>query len=247
MFTLEICLDSVESAIIAQNAGADRVELCANLLDGGTTPSYGMIKLVREAIDIELSVMIRPRGGDFCYSDSEFHIMKEDINIAKKLGANCVVLGIILPNGDVDMHRTSELVALARPMQVTFHRAFDVTRDPLQALEDVIVTGADRLLTSGQEPKAYAGKELIKALVLQAKGRISIMAGAGVNSQNRDELLQYCGVNELHLTAKAQVTGEMLYHSPNLSFKSNPSIDDYHREIVSEQIITDIKNVSKPL
>lgn len=243
MFTLEICIESVESALIAQEAGADRVELCANLLEGGTTPSFGMIKRVRESIDIELAVMIRPRGGDFCYTEEEFSIMKEDILIAKSLGADCAVFGIILPRGDIDIKRTSELVTLANPMQVTFHRAFDVAKEPLQALEDIIATGADRLLTSGQEAKAIQGKELIKILVSQANNRISIMAGSGVNPQNRDELLTYCGVSELHLTAKTIIKGEMQYRSSNLSFKNNPTTDDYQREIVSRQIVADIKKM----
>lgn len=240
-FTLEICLDSVESALNAQKGGADRVELCANLLEGGTSPSYGMIKKVRQAIDIALAVMIRPRGGDFCYSDLEFAVMKEDILIAKNLGADCVVFGILLPNGDIDIKRTSELVELACPMQVTFHRAFDVAKDPLKALEDIISSGADRLLTSGQEAKAIDGKDLIRDLVSQAQNRIAIMAGSGVNPENRDELLTYCGVRELHLTAKTIINGIMQYRSPNLSFKGIPTTDDYQREIADLQIISEMK------
>ncbi len=244
MFTLEICLDSVESAIIAQEAGADRVELCANLLEGGTSPSYGMIKAVRENISIELAVMIRPRGGDFCYSDAEFAIMKEDILIAKKLGVNCVVFGILLPTGDIDIPRTSQLVTLAKPMQVTFHRAFDVARDPFQALEDIISTGIDRLLTSGQAPKAIEGKELIKALVLKAKKRISIMAGSGVNPENRDELLQYCEVKELHLTAKKFVDGDMHYRPEKISMSSCKVNSEYQKSIADYQIITKMRKSS---
>ena len=244
MFTLEICIDSIESALIAQEAGAERVELCDNLLEGGTSPSYGMIKQVRENIDIELAVMIRPRGGDFCYSDHEFAVMKEDILMAKSLGVDCLVFGILLPNGKIDIERTSQLVSLARPLQVTFHRAFDVAHKPFQALEDIIKTGADRLLTSGQQAKAIEGKELIKDLVLQAKNRISIMAGSGVNPDNRDDLLSYTGVSEVHLTAKSIITGKMEYHSPNLSFKEKATTDDYHREMADYQIIT---NMRKPL
>jgi len=241
LFTLEICIDSVESASIAQQAGADRVELCANLLEGGTTPSYGMIKAVREIIDINLAVMIRPRGGDFCYSESEYSIMKNDILMAKNLGADCVVLGILLPSGNIDIERTSELVSLSKPMQVTFHRAFDVSIDPQQALEDIINTKAQRILTSGQKAKAIDGKELIRDLVLQANNRIPIMAGSGVNPENRDELLNYCGVKELHLTAKTTINGAMQYHSPTLSFKSIPSSNDYQREIANSQIIRKMK------
>ncbi len=244
MFTLEICLDSVESAIIAQEAGADRVELCANLLEGGTCPSYGMIKQVRANIDIDLAVMIRPRAGDFCYSDAEFTVMKEDIIIAKKLGANCLVFGILLPSGDIDIERTSELVSLAKPLPVTFHRAFDHARQPLQALEDVISTGAKRLLTSGQAPKAIEGKELIKALVLKAQNRISIMAGSGVNPENRDELLQYCEVKELHLTAKKFVDGDMHYRPEKISMSSCKVNSEYQKSIADYQIITKMRKSS---
>ncbi|MBI9031897.1 copper homeostasis protein CutC [bacterium] len=237
MFTLEICIDSVESAIIAQRAGANRVELCADLLEGGITPSYGMIKTVRDNINLDLSVMIRPRGGDFCYSDLEFSIMKEDILIAKELGANYVVLGILTPDGHVDVYRTSQLIELAKPMQVTFHRAFDFTLDPFQALEDVIKTGARRLLTSGQEPKAIQGKELIKDLVALSKERISIMAGSGVNPDNKAELLDYCGVKELHLSAKTTKNSLMNFQTERLSLTSNLPANSYQNNIADYEMI----------
>ncbi len=242
MFTLEICLDSVESAIIAQEAGADRVELCANLSEGGTTPSYGMIRLIREKIDIDLSVMIRPRGGDFCYSDAEFSVMKEDIKIAKEIGADCVVFGILLANGDVDIERTTELCNLAKPMSITFHRAFDLTREPYQALEDIIKSGVSRLLTSGHKTKAIEGKHEIKKLVMQAKNRIAIMAGSGVNPQNRDEFLNYCGVQELHLTAKTYIEGDMIYRPENISMNSYNITSEYQKVIADYQIITKMKS-----
>lgn len=242
MFTLEICLDSVESAIIAQEAGADRVELCANLSEGGITPSYGMIRLVREKINIDLSVMIRPRGGDFCYSEAEFSVMKEDIKIAKEIGADCVVFGILTPNGHVDIERTSQLVGLAKPLQVTFHRAFDLTKEPYQALEDIIKSGVSGLLTSGHKAKAIEGKHEIKKLVMQAKNRIAIMAGSGVNPQNRDEFLNYCGVKELHLTAKTYIEGEMIYRPENISMNSYNMTSEYQKVITDYQIITKMKS-----
>lgn len=156
---LEICIDSVHSAIAAQEGGAVRVELCDNLFEGGTTPSAGCIQLVRENIHIDLNVIIRPRGGDFLYSPLEFEIMKQDIKIAKQLGANGVVLGILNKDGTIDQKRTAELIALARPMTVTFHRAFDVTRDPFEALEQLIDLGVDRILTSGQENTVLEGMD----------------------------------------------------------------------------------------
>ncbi len=237
MFTLEICIDSLESALIAQKAGAHRVELCSDLLEGGITPSYGLIKSVRKALYIDLSVMIRPRGGDFCYSNEEFVVMKEDIKMAKELGANCVVLGILTPDGQIDISRTSELVELAKPMQVTFHRAFDFTRDPYQALEDVISLGADRILTSGQEPIAIQGKELIKDLVALSKERISIMAGSGVNPDNKTELLDYCGVKELHLSAKTTKNSLMNFPTERLSLTSNLPANSYQNNIADFEMI----------
>lgn len=241
MFNLEICIDSLQSAIIAQEAGADRVELCADLLEGGITPSYGMIKLVRKSIKIDLAVMIRPRGGDFCYSDQEFSLMKEDILLAKDLGANCLVFGILTPNGHVDIERTSQLVELTKPLQVTFHRAFDLTRDPFQALEDIITCGADRILTSGQQQTAILGKEIIKDLVIKARQRISIMAGSGVNPDNKVELLNHCGVKELHLTAKKYVDGDMKYRPNKISMSSSELTSEYERTCTDYHIIHNMR------
>lgn len=240
-FTLEICIDSVESAIIAQANGADRVELCANLLEGGTTPSCGMIMGTRAMIDIKLAVMIRPRGGDFCYSDLEFAIMKQDIAIAKSMGASCLVFGVLLPNGSIDVVRTKELVELAKPLETTFHRAFDHAYDPFQALEDVISTGVDRLLTSGQQQKAIEGKELIKELVIVANNRISIMPGSGVNLSNRDELLNYTKATELHITALTHKDGEMFFKPSYIPMSSTKKITDFQLNIANPNIIHDMK------
>lgn len=237
MYTLEICIDSLESALIAQEAGANRVELCSDLLEGGITPSYGLIKSVRKALYIDLAVMIRPRGGDFCYSDEEFMVMKEDIQLAKELGANCIVIGILTPEGYVDIPRTRQLLQLARPMQVTFHRAFDFTKDPYQALTDIISLGIDRILTSGQEAKAIMGKELIKNLVDLSKQRISIMAGSGVNPDNKTELLDYCGVKELHLSAKTTKNSLMIFQPERLSLTCNLPANPYQNNIADYEMI----------
>src|SRR5688572_20212403 len=151
MVTMEVCSDSVEGARAAQQGGAQQVELCDNLIEGGTTPSAGTIAVARQQLDIELNVMIRPRGGDFCYSELEFEVMKYDIQQARQLGANGVVIGLLNGDGSVDRERTEALVKLARPLRVTFHRAFDMSRDPQTALETLIELGLDRVLTSGQE------------------------------------------------------------------------------------------------
>lgn len=200
--TIEVCAYSLESCINAQAGGAKRIELCGGLGEGGTTPSAGLIELVREHIQIQLYVMIRPRGGDFVYDIFEEEIMKKDITLAKKLGADGVVLGILHPDGQVNIERTRDLVEFAYPMKVTFHRAFDLTPDPHKALKAVIETGASRILTSGQKPRAIEAVELLGKLSKEAGDAIEIMAGGGVNHLNAAELAA-AGVHALHLTAKA--------------------------------------------
>lgn len=213
---LEICIDSLRSALAAQDGGASRVELCDNLLVGGTTPSYGMIKQVRQAVTIGLHVLIRPRGGDFYYSPDELNIMLEDIRIAKELGADGVVLGALQPDGHVDIQIAEQLIAAARPMRVTWHRAFDLARDPYRALEDIIALGCDYLLTSGQQPNAYAGMELIARLVEQAAGRIIIMPGGGVQEWNIGEIRRVTGACEFHSSGRRTIPSGMRWQRPNL-------------------------------
>jgi copper homeostasis protein len=213
---LEICLDSVESAIAAQQGGANRVELCDNLIEGGTTPSAGTIALARQNIEIGLNVIIRPRGSDFYYSDVEFEVMKFDIEQAKQLGANGVVIGLLAPDGSVDVARTGVLVELARPLSVTFHRAFDMARDPYEALEKLISLGIDRILTTGQESSALEGLDLITDLVQQAAGRIIIMPGlsGGISELNLKKIVTQSGVKEIHTTAGMSLESQMTYRNP---------------------------------
>jgi copper homeostasis protein len=213
---VEVCAYSLESCLNAQNAGAHRVELCGGLGEGGTTPSAGLIEAVREAIRLDLYVMVRPRGGDFVYDDQEMEIMRRDISIARRLGANGVVLGVLRPDGQIDVERTRELVSLAAPLGVTFHRAFDLTPDPFQALEDVISTGAERILTSGLKPVAIQGADLLAQLAQQARGRIEIMAGSGVSADNA-QALAATGVQALHLTGKAFRPGRQTYFPADVS------------------------------
>ena len=214
--TIEVCAYSLESCQNAQLAGAGRVELCGGLGEGGTTPSAGLIALVREHLQIPVYVMIRPRGGDFVYDEQELEVMRRDIDIARRLGADGVVLGVLKPDGRVDVATTRELVELAAPMGVTFHRAFDLTPDPLEALEMVIETGAERILTSGQKPAAPQGRKLLESLAEQADGRIEIMAGGGVNADNAP-LLVAAGVHALHLTGKAFRPGRQTYFPEDIS------------------------------
>lgn len=211
----EICLDSVESAIAAQQGGARRVELCDNLLEGGTTPSAGTIALARQHIDIDLNVIIRPRGGDFCYTDIEFEVMKHDVEAAKRLGANGVVIGLLNPNGSIDAARTRALIELARPMSVTFHRAFDMAREPRAALETLIELGVDRVLTSGQEVSVLEGLDLISELVRQAAGRIIIMPGGGITERNVHKIVTQSGVKEVHVVGTSSLESPMTYRNPH--------------------------------
>ena len=214
--TIEVCAYSLESCINAQVGGAGRIELCGGLGEGGTTPSAGLIEIVRQHVDIQLYVMIRPRGGDFVYDFFEEEIMKKDIDLVRKLRADGVVLGVLTADGQVDVPRTKALVEYAYPMKVTFHRAFDLTPDPVKALKAVIETGAARILTSGQKPTAAEGINLLGQLAKEAKGAIEIMAGGGVNATNAADL-KAAGVHALHLTAKAFRPGRQKYFREEIS------------------------------
>ena len=223
---LEICCFSLESCLTAQKAGAYRIELCGGMFEGGTTPSAGLIKAARKNIAIKIYVMIRPRGGDFCYSDTEYAIMKEDIAIAKESGADGVVFGILHSDGTVDKLRTATLVELAKPLPVTFHRAFDMTSEPLDALETVIETGCERILTSGQRNTAIEGLDLLKVLSQKAGNRIEIMAGSGVNAQNAAQLLE-AGVHALHMTGKGILPSKMVYRKSEVSMAGAALDNEY--------------------
>lgn len=212
---IEVCVDSVESAIAAQRGGADRVELCDNLLEGGTTPSAGAIALARRTLDIKLHVIIRPRGGDFCYSEVELAVMEHDIAVAKQLGADGVVIGVLRPDGTVDKARTQALIEQARPLSVTFHRAFDMTRDPYEALEDLIDLGVDRILTSGQAASALEGIDLIAELVRRAGKRIIIMPGGGAD-RGVGKLVARTGAREIHVTGAVGMESAMQFRNPHV-------------------------------
>lgn len=225
MTVLEICIDSVESAIAAQSGGAQQVELCSALVEGGLTPSLGLIRAVRSRIGIGLHVMIRPRSGDFVYSNEEFSVMCNDIQLAAQAGADGVVLGILSAGDEVDVERTRALVEFARPMEVTFHRAIDVTRNIGDALEAVIQTGADRILTSGAEPTAMAGRHTLQKLVRSANGRIRLMTGGGVRPQNVVEIARASGITEFHTALRHRVPE---VHQPQLRriHLGDPRIED---------------------
>jgi len=235
-FTLEIAVFSLQGALNAVLAGADRLELCENAQDGGTTPSYGFLKMAKQLISIPIFPIIRPRGGSFVYSDAEFNIMKEDIVVCKELGYSGVVIGLLNKDGEIDFHRTNELVLLAGDMEVTFHRAFDRCVHPQKALEQLIACGCKRILTSGQFPSVVQGMDLLKALIEQAKDRIIIMPGSGVNSTNIELLAKHTQTKEFHTAARQAVTHSAEY-SPSSMNESLSYVGVNHAEIVA------IKNV----
>lgn len=202
MHVLELCVDSVASALAAEAGGAHRIELCAALSEGGLTPSLGLLRKVRSKLNIPVHVMIRPRSGDFIYSDDDFEIMQEDTSLAAQASANGVVFGLLTSNGAIDIERTVALVKLSRPMQVTFHRAIDLTPDPFMALEAIIHTGADRILTSGGELNATLGSSRIQRLVRAARGRINVMVGGGIRRENLPELVRATGAKEWHTSLR---------------------------------------------
>ena len=214
---IEACVESVISACAAEYGSAHRVELCSDLLEGGLTPSAGMIEAVRAKISIPMHVMIRPRAGDFCYDEHELDVMRRDILTAKTLGAQGVVLGILDPDGHIDIVRTRLLVELARPLSVTFHRAFDLSRDFMRALNDVCSTGADRLLTSGGEQTCVQGAGTIASLVQAAGNRIAIMAGSGIRAENAANIVHQTGVREIHVGLSTQYDSPMRYRNDRIS------------------------------
>jgi copper homeostasis protein len=209
---VEICADSVESAVAAERGGAQRVELCGDLLEGGTTPSTGLIALVRRRIGIGMFVMVRPRGGDFFYTDDEFEVMQQDIRNARELGADGIILGVLDEHAHVDVPRTRHLVELAQPLPVTFHRAIDMTPDPRAALEDVVETGAARVLTSGGAAKVTEGLSVVACMVQAAKDRIQVMPGGGVTPETIVSVAEATGATEFHASLRTARPSSVEFH-----------------------------------
>ncbi len=224
--TLEVCANSFQSAKNAQLGGAHRIELCQELAVGGLTPSYGLLKEVLEKLHIETFVLIRPRSGDFCYTEEEFEVMKQDIIQCKRMGCHGIVSGVLLENGNVDLVRTKKLIEVSNPLPFTFHRAFDCTPDPLKALSDLKSLGVSRILTSGQQPSAEKGLELLKQLKLLADDKVIIMPGSGIHSGNV-KMFKNAGFQEVHASAS----------------KALPHSKSDHPFYATEQTVSDTKKI----
>lgn len=237
IYTLEVCVDSMASVLAAQEGGAHRIELCDSLLEGGLTPSAGTIEVARRHLSIDINVMIRPRGGDFLYSDLEVEVMQRDIMVAKQLGANGVVFGLLTANGAIDVERTKALIASARPMSVTVHRAFDMVANAHAALDMLIALGVDRVLSSGLEASAEAGVTTLRDLVQQAAGRIIIMPGAGVHEHNIAAIARATGAVELHMSGRSPQESQMHYRNSRISLGGSGGAAEYTHQITSSSRI----------
>jgi len=243
--TCEIVVYNIESALKAQEGGADRIELCDNPAEGGTTPSFGIIENVRQNVSLDVYVMIRPRGGDFCYSNYEFHSMKRDIWQCQKLSVDGVVFGILNPDGTIDKKRCRELIDKCRPLKVTCHRAFDMTRDPFEALEDCIEVGFDRILTAGQQAQALKGAGLIGELIRKANGRIAIMPGSGVNENTVEEIVRLSGAKEIHFSATTSRESTMQYKNIAISGMGSEEGAEFKLRTVDPARIKKIRDLAQ--
>ncbi|GJG86196.1 copper homeostasis protein CutC [Gemmatimonadetes bacterium T265] len=241
---VEACVDTVESARAAAAGGAGRIELCANLVEGGTTASAGTIALARERLDVPIVVLVRPRGGDFLYDADEVEVMRRDLEVARRLGADGVVVGALTPDGRVDAAVTRALVDAARdaarPLPVTFHRAFDAARDPAEALEVLLALGVDRVLTSGGAASALAGAATLAALVRQADGRLAVLAGGSITAANVGQVVAASGVREVHVRGAERVGSTMRYRRAGVAVGKPYTPDDFARVVTSAERIRDV-------
>jgi copper homeostasis protein len=237
---VEVCSYTVQSALNAEKGGAYRVELCSNFSEGGTTPSYGMIELARKYLFIKLNVLIRPRGGDFCYSDLEFETMLRDIYSARQTGADGIAVGVLTDMGEIDRTKMKDIISHAGKISVTFHRAFDCVKDPFESLDCLIDLGAERVLTSGLKSSAIEGKELLSRLVEKSARKIIIMPGGGINKANIEELVKITKAEEYHLSGKSIVGSKTKYRNNDIKFNSASSIQEYDYIESDERKINDV-------
>jgi len=250
MYTFEVCANSVKSCLAAQEGGAHRVELCTAIPEGGTTPSFGEVAIAREMLQIKLNIIIRPRSGDFLYSPLEIRSMLKDIEMCKKLNVNGVVFGVLNSTGNINISAMNELMAASKGMSVTFHRAFDMCRDPHTTLEEIINLGCDRILTSGQQPTAEEGIPLLKKLNEQAQNRVIILAGSGVNETNIQKIASETGISEFHFSAREKQESQMAYRNPMVSMGGTVHINEYENVYTSARKVNDtiktLLSIKKP-
>lgn len=246
MMELEICVDSVESAIAAEQGGAQRIELCSALREGGITPSAGLLRAVRARVGLGVHMIIRPRSGDFVYSVEELGVMRDDIALAAKFGADGVVFGVLTAEGDVDVARTRELVELARPMKVTFHRAIDMSRDLVAAVKDVVAAGVDLVLTSGGAQSAVHGLDQIAAMVDASAGRVEIMVGGGVRPDNVQQIAWATGANAFHSALRTAVPSPVTHRNASV-FLGHEGVDEYARYVVPAKSVEDLRHAIEEL
>ncbi|HET7632395.1 MAG TPA: copper homeostasis protein CutC [Gemmatimonadaceae bacterium] len=237
---VEVCVDSIESALAAETGGAQRVELCANLYEGGTTPSPGLMALARERLSIPVHVLVRPRGGDFLYDETELQTLLGDIAFAKGVGVAGVVLGTLNPDGAVDDRSTRALIEAARPLSITFHRAFDLVRDPFEALDTLMALGVDRVLTSGGAPTALAGLETLAALAWRSEGRGSIIAAGGLTEHDVGRVIGEAGVHEVHVRPTRRGTSPMRFRRESVTLGKPYVPDEYARVVTTAEMVRQV-------
>lgn len=239
-------MDSVESSINAVKGGASRLELCTCLSEGGITPSLGLLRVVKQEVRVPVFVMVRPRGGDFAYSEQEFEVMKEDLRLFKEDGnADGFVFGVLTPDGEVDSGRCAELIEMAHPHPVTFHRAFDMTRDPFRALETIISLKVERILTSGQDSTALDGLPLIKELVERSRGRITIVPGGGITERNLERILKGSGCVEFHCSARTSTTSVMMYCNQNVCMGAKYGASEYTVKMTDVRRVQTLSSIAQ--
>ena len=235
-----MCVDSIESAVNAENGGACRIELCSNLGEGGTTPSLGLLRVVKKILKVPIFVMIRPRGGDFFYSNKEFTVMEEDLKVVKENGADGIVFGLLTKEGDIDIPRTKILLNLARPLPVTFHRAFDMVRDPEKSLDALIELGVERVLTSGLDTTALEGLPTIVKLVKKAQGSIIVVPGGGINERNLKRILSESGAREYHCSARSSFASCVVYRNSRVHISPSFGPVDFKVKFADEKRVSDL-------
>ncbi|QUH27690.1 copper homeostasis protein CutC [Vallitalea guaymasensis] len=246
MYILEGCVDSVESAIEAEKGGGNRLELCSNLIIGGTTPSINLFNMVREHTNIKINVLIRPRFGDFCYSDKEFEVIKREVKMFQEAGADGVVIGVLNPDGTLDIDRMNELIHITEGMHITLHRAFDMCKNPLETLEQAKQLGINTILTSGQKNSCYDGKELIRELVNNSKGKVDILIGGGVKAEIIKEMYKFTGAVSYHMSGKEVINSSMEYRKEEVSM-GIASLSEYSIWQTSSTKISQVKDILEKL